>query len=91
MTAHTLTPTLIRPKMLIRTARIGARSYRRERDLTAAIPSRPKSTSMILSLLRTAEQDCETQRRNRSPAYKPAHHVQVLAALIAETRQAEPA
>ncbi|MDH3666774.1 MAG: DUF6477 family protein [Paracoccaceae bacterium] len=80
---------LFRPKSLIRTARIGARLYRRERDLAAALPGRVvQAASAIIAQLQFAEQQCESLRRGRSPAYKPARHVQVLAALLAESKQA---
>lgn len=75
---------LIRPKTLIRTARIGARLYQRERDLAAALPDTGTATA-IVARLQAAERHCESLRRDGSPAYKPARHVQVLAALLAET------
>lgn len=78
---------LFRPQTLIRTARIGAQLYRRERDLAAALPGIAKNAAAaIVAQLQTAERHCETLRRGGSPAYKPARHVQVLAALLAETR-----
>lgn len=77
--------TLIRPKLLIETARIGARLYRRERDLAAALPGHAwASREQIVARLGAAERDCEEMRRARAPAYRPAAHVQVLAALLAE-------
>lgn len=76
---------LIRPMTLIRTAQIGAQLYRRERDLAAALPGVAKAAAAaIVGQLQLAERNCETLRRDGSPAYKPTRHVQVLAALLAE-------
>jgi hypothetical protein len=84
--------TMIRPKILIETARIGARLYRRERDLSGAIPGlsvRPngRANGQIVARLSEAELDCEELRRGCSPAYRPGKHVQILSALIAEADQ----
>lgn len=77
---------LIRPQTLIRTARIGAGLYRRERDLAAALPGVAQAAAwVIIARLQAAERQCEGLRRGHSPAYKPTRHVQVLAALLAET------
>lgn len=76
---------LSRPKILVSTALDGAQRYRRQRDLPGAIPgllSRP--TDQIVPRLREAEAMCEENRRTRSAAYRPARHVQILAALLAE-------
>lgn len=78
-----------RPKILVTTARYGAKRYRRERDLPGAVPgllSRPQAE--IVPKLREAEETCEEERRLRSAAYRPARHVQILAALLAETATA---
>lgn len=75
-----------RPKILIKTARIGAAHYRRERDLPGAIPGlMSKPVDKILPDLIEAEQQCENDRRNRSAGYRPGRHVQILSALLAET------
>ena len=82
--------TLVRPKLLIETARIGARLYRRERDLAAALPGHTgRSLAQIVARLSEAERNCEELRAARSPAYRPAIHVQVLSALLAESAQAK--
>ena len=77
---------LIRPKLLIATAQIGARLYRREHDLAGAIPGLSAGARGIVVRLAEAEQHCEDLRRRRSPAYRPGKHVQILSALIAEAR-----
>jgi hypothetical protein len=79
---------IIRPKLLIETARIGARLYRRERDLSGAIPGlSSRAIGQIVARLSEAERDCEELRRGSSPAYRPGKHVQILSALIAEADQ----
>lgn len=85
-------PALIRPRLLIEMARIGARLYRRERDLAAAIPGFTGGPSTaIIARLGETERCCEEQRQTRSPAYRPAIHVQVLSALLAEAALANQA
>lgn len=84
--------TLSRPKILVHTARIGARHYRRERDLPGAVPgllNQPVRT--IIPRLIDAEARCEEARLAHSAAYRPGKHVQVMAALLAESAAAESA
>lgn len=79
-----------RPKILIKTAHIGARQYRRQRDLPGAVPgllARPSGE--ILPRLVEVEAQCEIERREKSAAYRPGRHVQVLSALLAETMAAQ--
>jgi len=79
-----------RPKILVKTAKIGARMYTRQRDLPGAIPgllSQPPET--ILPRLVEAEAQCEAARRARSASYRPARHVQILSALLAEAAAAQ--
>ena len=79
-----------RPRLLIKTARIGARIYRRERDLLGAVPGLlTGSPARILPSLIAAEQKCESDRRAKSAAYRPARHVQILSALLAESAGAQ--
>lgn len=87
---QTRTPApLIRPKLLIEAARIGARLYRRERDLACALPGlAAASTARIVTRLHEAERECEELRRAHAPAYRPGTHVQVLSALLAEAHHA---
>lgn len=77
---------LFRPRLLIETAERGARLYRRGRDLPSAMPGlMAEGPGAILPRLASAERLCEAMRRERSPAYRPARHVQLLAALLAES------
>lgn len=82
---------LTRPSPLARTASAAARLYRRERDLPGAVPgllARPET--QILPRLAEAEARCEDERRRRAPEYRPARHVQILSALLAEAGAAAP-
>jgi hypothetical protein len=78
---------LIRPKLLIETARIGARLYDRKRDLAGAIRG-AGAGRQIVARLSEAERLYEQLRRARSPAYRSGKHVQILSALIAEADHA---
>ena len=74
-----------RPKILVSTARYGAQRYRRQRDLPGAIAGLlSRSEDQIIPRLTEAEEACESARRARSAGYRPAKHVQILAALLAE-------
>ncbi len=80
------TTALIRPRLLIETAQWAARRYRRTRDLPGAIAgllARPASE--ILPKLTEAEARCEDERRTRQASYRATKHVQILAALLAES------
>ena len=74
-----------RPRLIVRAARTGAKSYKRSRDLPGAVPGLlSKAESAILPMLVATEAKCEDARRSKSPGYRPSQHVQVLAALLAE-------
>jgi hypothetical protein len=74
-----------RPRILAETARIGACRYRRRRDLPGAVPGLlGGSAEAILPRLVSEERRLEEARIGRSAAYRPALHVQILSALLAE-------
>ncbi len=74
-----------RPRILAETASLGARRYRRGRDLPGAVPGLLAGTAdAILPRLADEERRCEEARVGRSAAYRPAQHVQILSALLAE-------
>jgi Family of unknown function (DUF6477) len=76
---------LNRPRILADTAQIGARRYRRGRDLPSAVPGLlAGAADAILPRLADEERRCEEARRCRSAAYRPGQHVQILSALLAE-------
>jgi hypothetical protein len=81
-----------RPRLLLRTARIGLAEYVRDRDLRrvmrlpAAPPPGPATVRALLEM--EAEQEAQ---RTRAPleigdTWRAARHVEVLIALMAETR-----
>jgi len=78
---------LHRPKLLMRAARIGARTYRRERHLArlleARVPSRPGQA--ILHLLES-EVMLNAQRLEDCSEYNLLRHVDVMIALVAEAQ-----
>ncbi|MEM7508923.1 MAG: DUF6477 family protein [Pseudomonadota bacterium] len=74
-----------RPKLIVRAARTGAKLYKRKRDLPGAVPGLlARAEASIVPQLIETEAKCEAARRSKSPTYRPGHHVQVLAALLAE-------
>lgn len=76
---------LQRPALMVEAANFCAARYERERDLPGAVPGLlGRRTDTILSRLLAAEHQCEEERRARSAAYRPARHLQILAALLAE-------
>jgi hypothetical protein len=80
-----------RPALLARAAKAGARAYLRSRDLPGAVPGLvAQPEARILPRLAEAEARCEAARRAHAPDYRPARHVQILAALLAETAAAQP-
>ena len=81
---------MARPRILVTTAQFGAKRYHRNRDLPGAVPGLlAQPDDRILPKLAEVEAQCEADRRAKSAAYRPAKHVQVLAALLAETRLAQ--
>jgi hypothetical protein len=80
---------LRRPALLLRTARIALRFYRRERDLPRILgPAPPAEPPEALALLQLREAAIDLCRRHRTGGYLPSAHVAVLAALLAEARRA---
>ena len=79
------------PNLLIRAARIGVESYRRERDLrrllrTGHIPAAQAGLQNLLTL----EEEMETNRQAGDSTYSITRHVEVLTALIAEASLFHP-
>ena len=78
---------LRRPRLLIRAARFGLADYRRDRDLVrllgqGAVPAPAQSLDALLEQERALEQT----RKSGDAGYSIARHVEVLIALIAESR-----
>lgn len=76
---------LRRPKLLVRAARLGAASYRRDRDLGTVL--RRKGGNTVEALLE-AEDRLEANRQAGDSTYSIQRHVGILTALIAEARLA---
>jgi hypothetical protein len=77
--------TLRRPNLLIRAARIGQTSYRRDRDLKRVLATgRTPGLSAGLGALLSLERDLEEGRVDGNTTYSISKHVEVLTALIAE-------
>ena len=79
--------TLQRPSLLARAARFGVDEYRRSVHLRRILQTDrlPKHGAAVMQLLeREAEMD--TQRREKTGHYRPAHHVEVLIAILGEAK-----
>ena len=76
---------LRRPRLLMHAARFGVADYRRERDLKRLIdlPASPEAT--VRQLL-TQEGKLEQNRQRGDAAYSISRHIEVLIALLAESR-----
>ncbi len=77
--------TLRRPKILIQAARICARGYRRETMLPRLLGA---SAERVVAHLRAHEDGLEQARQARCGTYSAQAHIEVLSALIAESRNA---
>ena len=84
---------LRRPRLLIQAARCGLPEYRRERDLRRiAGLTVMLSPEKALPKLLSEEEALEQTRQTGDAAYSLSRHIEVLIALMAETRLlAEPA
>ncbi|WP_372840345.1 DUF6477 family protein [Phaeovulum sp.] len=78
---------LRRPRLLIRAARIGLADYNRSRDLRRIVRNMETiNPDHALSALMTAEAELEETRRAGAAHYSLARHIDVLIALLAESR-----
>lgn len=75
---------LRRPRLLIRAARHGMNDYRRERDLRRLVNSWAPETALPELVLQ--EERLEAIRRTGCASYSLTRHIEVLIALMAETR-----
>ena len=80
---------LRRPRLLIRAARFGLTTYRRDRALKRLIPSERKPTpARAVEVLLDQEAEVEANRTSHYATYKVAEHVGILIALMAEAQLA---
>ncbi len=81
-----------RPRLLVRAARHGLQDYRRERDLRRLLggpaPVTPEATMVHLL---SQEELLEATRREGDARYSIARHIELLIALMAESRLVRPA
>jgi hypothetical protein len=83
---------LRRPRLLVRAARLGLSDYTRERDLKRMFaPDAPPGPGQAMEPLMEREAEIDAVRREGGAAYSAARHVEVLTALIAESRIAAEA
>ena len=78
---------LRRPRLLIRAARFGLSDYRRTpalRRILAAAGAR--SAAQVVTVLLAREAECDARRRSGDAGYSIARHVELLIALMAESR-----
>lgn len=82
---HTMLATLQRPKLLMRTARIGARDYRRTAHLPRLLGygMLPRHGAALMQLI-NIEAELECQRTTGNAAYNMVRHVDTLIAIVAE-------
>ncbi|MBT0956796.1 hypothetical protein IV417_05325 [Alphaproteobacteria bacterium KMM 3653] len=83
---------MIRPRLLVRAARIGMKDYKSERDLMRVLRTTAPGAARLggevaIKALVAAEADQEERRLSGSQAYSPVRHVDVLIALMAERRK----
>lgn len=83
---------LRRPRLLVRAAKFGLSDYVRERDLKRVFaPNNPPRPGEAMRPLMDREAEIDSVRRAGGAAYSAARHVQLLTALIAESRLAADA
>lgn len=76
---------LRRPRLLLNAARFGLGDYRRERDLKRLIGT-PTSPEATVDRLLHEEGKLEENRKCGDMGYSITHHIEVLIALLAESR-----
>lgn len=78
---------LRRPNTLMRAARFGMRDYNRQRDLKRLIKKqKPPSPANALLELMAMETLLEETRQSGLAAYSVSRHIEVLVAIMSETR-----
>ena len=89
---HSHMSALRRPRILVRAAKFGLSDYVRDRDLKRMFaPDAPPRPGQAVQPLIDREAEIEAGRQAGGAAYSAARHVEVLTALIAETRLAADA
>ena len=85
---HSLLASLHRPHLLMRAARIGAQDYRRETHLPRLLGYGvlPRHADALMRLI-DVEQDFERQRTTADPCYNVVDHVELMIAVVGESRE----
>lgn len=76
---------LRRPRLLIRAARFGLADYRRDRDLRRLL-GQISTPDRDVERLMSEEEQLEEDRRAGEASYSVTRHIEILIALISETR-----
>jgi hypothetical protein len=76
---------LRRPRLLIHAARFGLSDYRRERDLKRLVDL-PATHEQTVNQLLTQESKMEENRQRGDAGYSISRHIEVLIAILAESR-----
>ncbi len=76
---------LRRPRLLIRAARFGLADYRRDRDLRRLL-GQISTPDHDVERLMSEEERLEEDRRAGEASYSVTRHIEILIALISETR-----
>ena len=78
---------LKRPSLLVSAARFGLDDYRRDTHLPRILdlPSAPRSAAALVALL-SVEAEMNAWRKENAGHYRPAHHVEVLIAIMGEAQ-----
>ena len=82
---RTLLADLRRPRLLIHAARFGVSDYRRERDLKRLVDMPSTHEATVCQLL-TQERKLEENRQRGDAGYSISRHIEVLIAILAESR-----
>ena len=77
---------LRRPRLLIRAARFGIADYQRSRDLRRMLGRVPGPGPALLNELMDIEAAMDASRTAGDAAWRPAQHVDILVAVMAEAR-----
>jgi len=74
-----------RPKILMQAAQMCAKSYRRETMMPRLLGA---NSARVIELLHALETALEEDRQAHASTYSPQSHVEVLSALMAESKKA---
>lgn len=86
---QTIMSSLSRPRLLVRAARLGLQDYNRDRCLRRLMPGEtPPRPGQAFHALVEREREINETRREGAATYSAARHIELLIALIDESRLA---